>query len=61
MLFYIWSRRMGEMFSSSLLQWSAEDEPFREIAFATLCLVNGGKYMRAIPSATVEQNGIYGS
>lgn len=51
---------MGDMFSSSLLQWCPGDETFREIAFAILCLVNGGNHVTAIPSAIVEKNGVYG-
>ena len=59
-LYYIWNVRLGEMFSSSLLQWCADDEPFREFAFAILCLVKGGCHVTAIPKANVKHNDIYG-
>lgn len=36
------------MLAASLLQWSAEDLPFRELAFAILCLAAGGRNISVI-------------
>ncbi|KAL8663699.1 MAG: hypothetical protein Q9202_003645 [Teloschistes flavicans] len=49
------SRHLLPHLSVDLLQWDAGDFPFREIAYATLCLAAGGKFMSVI---SLEQLGL---
>ena len=40
---------MEDKLAATLLQWSPEDAPFHEIAFAILCLASGGKNVAMVP------------
>ena len=41
---------MKDNLEATLPQWSTQDFPFREIAFAILCLVSGGKNITMLPA-----------
>ena len=41
---------------ATLLQWTADDFAFREIAYAILCLAAGGLYLTALPKERVIAN-----
>lgn len=55
-LFWLWSRTLEDKLAATLLQWSPEDPPFREIAFAILCLVSGGKNIAIVPNRSLKAN-----
>ena len=44
---------MEDKLAATLLQWSPEDLPFREIAFAILCLASGGKNIAILPNRSL--------
>lgn len=46
------------MLAASLLQWSAEDLPFRELAFAILCLAAGGRNISVIAEEPSNFHGL---
>ena len=48
-LFWLWSTSLEDELAATLLQWSPEDAPFREIAFAILCLASGGRNVAMVP------------
>ena len=54
LLFYIWSCSLEDELAATLLQWSPEDFPFREIAFAVLCLALGGKHVTVLPDSLLR-------
>ena len=47
---------MEDKLAVTLLQWSPEDSPFREIAFAILCLASGGKNVTIVPNWRLAGN-----
>ena len=47
-IFKIYQRRQADNLSLSLLSWTADDLPFREIAFFILCLAIGGDYLAIV-------------
>lgn len=49
------SRHLLPHLSVDLLQWDADDFPFREITYATLCLAAGGRFLSVI---SLEQLGL---
>lgn len=56
MAFWVWSRRVDDHvrvveggLAATLLQWSLDDFPFREFAYAVLCLAVGGKHTTILP------------
>ena len=55
-LFWIWTTTLEDKLAATLLQWSPEDLPFREIAFAILCLVSGGKNIAILPNRSLPAN-----
>ena len=59
-MFAHWAHEHEDMLAASLLQWSPEDLPFREIAYAALCLAAGGRNIDVIPSEKVGTNGVFG-
>ena len=60
LIFYFWSKATEDALAASLLQFNPEDFPFREIAFAILCLAAGGSNVNIISSDTVSSNGVFG-
>ncbi|KAL8854169.1 MAG: hypothetical protein Q9221_001091 [Calogaya cf. arnoldii] len=58
-IFSNWSASMyeNETLEAHLLQWSPEDFPFREIAFAILCLASGGKNITILPEGEYIDRG----
>ncbi|KAL9033475.1 MAG: hypothetical protein Q9214_007499, partial [Letrouitia sp. 1 TL-2023] len=48
LFFAVFTTSLQDMLAASLLQWSAEDLPFRELAFAILCLAAGGRNLSLI-------------
>ena len=50
---------MEDALAAGLLQWSPQDLPFREIAFAILCLVLGGEHMTVIPESYLTANSTF--
>lgn len=59
-LFYLLRERMKEDLAAALLQWSPQDLPFREIAFAILCLALGGKHLTVILARNLKANFTFG-
>ena len=55
-LFWLWSRTLEDKLATTLLQWSPEDHPFREIAYAILCLASGGKNVAIVPYQSLKGN-----
>ncbi|KAI4168630.1 MAG: hypothetical protein LQ348_007459 [Seirophora lacunosa] len=43
-----WENSMSGVLGANLLQWSTADFPFREVAFAILCIVSGGRNMAVV-------------
>ena len=60
LLFYFWSSSLEDELAATLLQWSPEDFPFREIAFAVLCLALGGKYVTVLPDSLLRPHIAFG-
>ena len=60
LLFWIWSRSLEDELAATLLQWSPEDFPFREIAFAVLCLALGGKHVTLLPDSLLRLHTAFG-
>ena len=59
-MFYLWSHANENKLAASLLQLSPEDLPFREFAYAALCLVAGGTNINVIPSKNLSTNDAFG-
>ena len=59
-MFRRWSESLNESLAATLLQWTPADLPFREIAFAALCLASGGKHMSVLPETHLEKSAVYG-
>ncbi|KAL8825489.1 MAG: hypothetical protein Q9191_004387 [Dirinaria sp. TL-2023a] len=59
-LYFFWLSGLKESLAATLLQWSPQDLPFREIAFAMLCLALGGKYLTVISTANLDANSTFG-
>ncbi len=53
---------MQDELAATLLQWTPEDFPFREIAFAVLCLALGGRRATVLPSNILSmEDGVFGN
>lgn len=50
---------MQDGLAATLLQWSPADLPFREIAFAVLCLAVGGKQITVLPDKAITTNHVF--
>ena len=59
-IFCLWSHDNEDQLAASLLQWSPEDLPFREFAYAILCLAAGGRNIDFIPSENLRTNDVFG-
>ena len=59
-VFYAWSSANEDSLAATLLQWNPEDFPFREIAYAALCLAAGGKNISVVSSDEVNTDGAFG-
>lgn len=51
LVFESWLRTLSGALGSALPQWSPQDLPFREIAFAALCLALGGEHTTLVPDS----------
>ena len=51
---------MKDTLAASLLQFNPEDYPFREIAYAILCLAAGGRDASIVSKDEVWSNGVFG-
>lgn len=60
MLMLLWSKEIEVELRETLLQWSPDDFPFREFAFASLCLAAGDKHITVVPESRFTSNEIYG-
>lgn len=60
LVFYLWSHANEDLLAATLLQLSPEDLPFREIAYAALCLASGGKNVDVFSSSNVSANAAFG-
>lgn len=53
---------MQDGLAATLLQWTPEDFPFREIAFAVLCLALGERHVTVLPSnILIMEDGLFGN
>lgn len=59
-MFYVWSHVTEGILAATLLQLSPEHLPFRDIAYAALCLAAGGKNVTVVSSEDVSTNGVFG-
>ena len=59
-LFDSWSSRLQTPLAATLPLWTPDDLPFREIAFAILCLASGGKHVTLFPETSIKDNGGWG-
>ena len=60
LVFHFWSKATEYALSASLLQFNQEDFPFREIAYAVLCLAAGGRNASFVSTNKVWSNGVFG-
>ncbi|KAL8785640.1 MAG: hypothetical protein Q9195_008560 [Heterodermia aff. obscurata] len=61
LVFRRWAESLTASLAATLLQWTPSDLPFREIAFAALCLASGGKRMSVLPEKRLWKTVVYGS
>lgn len=59
-MFYFWSCAHEDLLAATLLQLNPEDLPFREFAYAALCLAAGGKNINVVSSKHLSSNGVFG-
>ena len=59
-MFSLWSFTNEDLLAATLLQLNPEDLPFREIAYAALCLAAGGNQMDIVPSNNFSANSVFG-
>ena len=60
LIFHLWSYATEDSLAATLLRMSPNDLPFREIAYAALCLAAGGNNITVISSQEVYSNGVFG-
>lgn len=60
LIFHSWSNATEDTLSASLLQFNPEDFPFREIAYAVLCLAAGGRNASIVSTKKARSNGVFG-
>ena len=60
LMFYLWSSAHEDLLAATLLQLNPKDLPFREIAYAALCLAAGGRNFSVVASKHVSANGVFG-
>lgn len=59
-IFHFWSCAKGASLAAIFLQLSPQDVPFRETAYAVLCLAAGGTHVNFLPSRNVSSNDAFG-
>lgn len=59
-MFHFWSCANETSLAATFLQPSPQDLPFREMAYAVLCLAAGGKNVNLLPCRDVSFNGAFG-
>ena len=60
LVFRLWAESVTDDLAATLLQWVPEDLPFREIAYAALCLVSSGKHMKFLPQRFLKKLVVHG-
>ena len=60
LIFHFWVKATEDTLAASLLQFNPEDYPFREIAYAILCLAAGGRNANIVSTDNVWSNGVFG-
>ena len=60
LIYYMFRWKRDDALSMCLLQWTPDDFPFREIAYAILCLAAGGKYTSITLEDKILQTDEYG-
>ena len=59
-IFSFWSKATEDTLAATLLQFNPEDFPFREIAYAVLCLAAGGRNTSIVSTKKLGSNGVFG-
>ena len=59
-IFHFWSGVNEKSLAATYLQLSPQDLPYREIAYAVLCLAAGGRFVNILPSRNVSSNSAFG-
>ena len=60
LVFRLWAKSVTEGLAATLLQWVPEDLPFREIAYAALCLTSSGKHVEFLPQRFLKKVVVHG-
>ena len=60
LVFFFWAKAMEDTLAASLLQFSPEDFPFREIAYAILCLAAGGRNFTIVSTEQLSSYRVFG-
>ena len=58
-IFHFWSCFNEKSLAATYLHLSPEDLPFREMAYAILCLAAGGRHINLLPSRNVRSNDVF--
>ena len=58
-IFHFWSCANEKSLAATFLHLGTQDLPFREMAYAVLCLVAGGRHVNLLPSRNVSSNGAF--
>ena len=59
-IFHFWACANVKSLSATFRQLSPQDLPFREMAYAVLCLAAGGRHVNLLPSRNVSSNSAFG-
>ena len=59
-IFHFWSGANEKSLAATYLQLSPQDLPFREMAYAVLCIAAGGRDVNLLPSRNVSSNSAFG-
>lgn len=59
-IFHLFSSGNEDLLAATLLQLNPEDLPFREFAYAALCLAAGGKNISVVSGNNLSTNDIFG-
>ena len=60
MIFHFWSAVNEKSLATISLQLRPQDLPFREMAYAVLCLAAGGRHVNLLPNGNVTANAAFG-
>ena len=56
----LWAKSVTEELAATLLQWVPGDLPFREIAYAALCLASSGRDVKFLPQRLLKKLVVHG-